>query len=158
MPINSNIWRLIGIAEILILIIALTGCSSLGARPACTHDALMSASLVKLEKAKEGARYELRNNHNCSLFYFHWLAQGPEPVAYCRSGQDEPWVCSTEVFGMEGADGEFFLMTHETVLPPYETTKFYADESNADAVGVRLWSTIESEEIYVWWELQRDDT
>ena len=53
------------------------------------------------------AEYRLRSNENRALTCFRWLAQGPEPVPYCKFDLGKVWICATVVFGIEGADGNF---------------------------------------------------
>jgi hypothetical protein len=94
--------------------------------------------------------YQLRNNENCALTYFHWLAQGPEPVPYCKSDLGKVWTCAAVVFGTEDVDGNFVELTHETRLPARASVSFLVRDEGAAEIGVAFWSYTRGQEVYVW--------
>jgi hypothetical protein len=57
---------------------------------------------------------------------------------------------------MEGVDGEFYELLHETLLPGRRSVSFQARDAGAFDVGVRFWSYAESKEVMFWQRVRRD--
>ena len=122
----------------------------------CLDDSKPNATLTRVSAGDGYTVYRLTNNDQCALTYFHWLAQGAEPVAYCRTDEGRVWICATTVYGMEGVDGKFYELPHETLLHGRRSVSFQARDARASDVGVRFWSYAENKEVMFWQRVRRD--
>jgi hypothetical protein len=116
----------------------------------CTDDSVPDVRLSRRSSTSGSATYELLSNEDCRLTYFHFQSRGPEPVPYCRSDSGRFWVCATEVFGIEDANGNFVELVDETELSPQASVSFNVREEDASAIGIRFWSYTRGIDVYVW--------
>jgi hypothetical protein len=116
-----------------------------------SDDPLRDLELRRVSASEESSTLVLRNvSRNRVVQYYHWMTQGPEPVAYCLKSDGSTWICSEKIFATGDESTGYSPLIHDTVMFPGESVMFRIRAGAEVKVGIEVVPSSLKREDMLW--------